>query len=259
VRQFTARYAIAAQHLASPPLSKSRALNTGIRAAETEWLAFTDDDTLADPGWLRQAQGFMAAGVCRVFGGRVAPGPVTGAPPIWARRLTGHETAHLGVAFVRYEPMARNGVLNGAQPVPLGANFFVRRDVFAERGLYDEALWDRCGPYALGVEDAEMGLRLRHAGEPTGYCHDAVVRHPVASERLRLSFLISKAYAYGWREPVLFPGTRRSFGGYGLRRGIVLSGQALFGMMCFNPAGWVGALLDLAALAGEAAGRRARR
>ncbi len=61
------------RYLSSPPLDKAKALNVGIRQAQHEWLAFTDDDILADPAWLRSADAFIAAGGFRVFGGRVEP------------------------------------------------------------------------------------------------------------------------------------------------------------------------------------------
>ncbi len=79
----------------------------------------------------------------------------------------GAQQTAMGGAYVGYEPRPASGLLDARSMVPLGANFFAMRRLFAEHGGYDEQLWDRCGKAALGVEDAEMGMRIRARGELT--------------------------------------------------------------------------------------------
>jgi GT2 family glycosyltransferase len=195
--------------LKTEPRNKARALNAGIREADTDWLAFTDDDTCVDPGWLPRAGEYAQAGRFRVFGGRIVPGRPDRPLPRWIAPGRSGRTPSVGV-FVGYEPRASSGELGPDAPAPFGANLFVRREVFAEYGLYDEALWDLCRTHwPLGVEDSEFGHRLKVCGEPIGYCHEARVVHPVNYDRCSLREHIRRAYGDGWRQPLVFLDERR--------------------------------------------------
>ena len=188
-------------YLQSEPGSKSAALNAGIRASDTEWLAFTDDDCLPDRDWLVQARRYIGQTRVNVLSGRLEPGQVDFRLPRWLR--DGAEAAlPWSPAFARYKPLAESGILGPDARVPFGANFFVRRDVFDRCGNYDEALWKQCGFAALGCEDAEFGIRVRKHGESIGYCAEALVIHPVYPERATLRYYLRHVYHAGIREPV---------------------------------------------------------
>ena len=203
VRAFAATTPVAVTYLKTPPFDKTKALNAAIATAATDWLAFTDDDTLPDPAWLAEAGRFATVSGYRVFGGRIQPGPIRQPLPVW---MQAGRSGRLppDCLFVRYQPMPASGALTGDMPVPYGANVFVRKQVFAEQGGYDEALWALCGRHAIGVEDAEFGLRLRQRGEAIGYCHEALVVHPVHHARGTFRTHIRRSYDYGWREPLVF-------------------------------------------------------
>ena len=171
--------------------------------AGTAWLAFTDDDTLPIADWLSEAAAFAAHGDCRVFGGRIAAGEPEQPLPRWLKPNAAGEMPGHGI-FVRYSPRSSSGLLGAADRVPFGANVFVRRDVFRQFGPYDESLWELCGRAALGAEDGEFGARLQKAGEPIGFCHEALVVHPVNHERCSFLKQVDLAYRYGWRDPIVF-------------------------------------------------------
>ena len=203
VARFREATGIVAHCIACPPRNKCKALNMAVAAADTEWMAFTDDDTLPDVNWLAAAVSYARSCGCRVFGGRVVPGEPDGPLPGWfARDARGEWPGH-GV-FVRYAPRPESGILAGNARVPFGANVFVRRDVFEDHGGYDEALWVLCGRAALGVDDGEFGARLQKRGEPIGYCQEAMVTHPVHHERCRLSKQLRLAWYFGWRDALVF-------------------------------------------------------
>ncbi|MDA0576682.1 MAG: glycosyltransferase, partial [Verrucomicrobia bacterium] len=168
-------------HVSTPPLNKAAALNAGIRAARTEWLAFTDDDCLPDRGWLAAGSAYAATAGVNLFSGRLQAAPVDFALPRWLP--AGHDVLPWSPAFVDFAPLASSGVLNDRERVPFGANIFVRKWVFDTYGPYDEPLWQRCGSAALGSEDAEFAMRVRARGEAIGYCAEALVMHPVYPER----------------------------------------------------------------------------
>jgi GT2 family glycosyltransferase len=204
VAHFSAGCGFDVTYLKTKPFHKSRALNEAIRVAETDWLAFTDDDTLPAAGWLEQGARFARGASFRVFGGRIERGEVEEPVPRLARWREGDPTPGGGV-YVYYHPMAKSGALGAAHHVPFGANTFVHRSVYEEYGGYDERLWDLCGANALGIDDGELGVRIKCAGEPIGYCAEALVVHPVYRDKYPIRKRVRNVYAFGWRESIVFP------------------------------------------------------
>jgi GT2 family glycosyltransferase len=192
------------RYLRSTPFNKAKALNAGIAAAKSEWLVFTDDDTLPDPDWLVCGAQYAKRSGLRVFGGRIVAGEDPPELPTWLRSGRSGRVPDIGV-HVRYEPLTASGLVQSHQMAPLGANMFCCRDVFAEYGGYDEELWDLCkARWSLGCEDSEFGHRLKLRGEPIGYCREAVVVHPVNAERASIRLHLRRAYSEGWRQPLIF-------------------------------------------------------
>ena len=255
VESFAERSFVPVEYLQTAPRDKSQALNAGIRAAETDWLAFTDDDTLPDANWLKNAAEYAERTGLRVFAGRIVPGPPDKRLPRWLTPGRSGRVPRAGV-LVDYAPMPASGVLDNEMPVPFGANVFVRRAVFEEHGYYDEYLWSLCGKKALGVEDGEFGVRIRSRGEPIGYSHEAVVVHPVHHDRCRLWIQIRIAYAYGWREPfVFFDAARPAIQPYLLRLAAVYLFRAAADLFRRDYAGAADGLVEAARCKGAILGR----
>lgn len=251
VTAWTQRRKFSVRYLSCPPRDRCRALNVAVAHAQHPWLAFTDDDTLPDPGWLGAAAVYAAQGLCRCFGGRILPGPVPGPLPRWLQpdrtgRLPGH-----GI-FVRYDPLPQDGLLEAGHPLPYGANVFVHRALFEQYGGFDETFYPALGSAALGGDDTEFLVRMRRAGEPIGYCRQALVVHPVHVERARLRVQCRLAYAYGRRDPWVF-GTihRHALEPYRIAQLLRWSGQLLgFALRGRGPDA-VAALLKIARACGE--------
>lgn len=191
--------------------NKAKALNKGIALAETEWLAFTDDDALPDESWLVEAARYVDEWEIDLFGGRIIPSGVREELPSWLR--TDESWGLLrGPAVVSYEPLKQSGILDDRMPVPLGANFFAKKSIFEKYGGYDESLWSECGNAALGCEDAEFSMRIRAAGEAIGYASDVKVVHPVIASRSTVLHHLKWAWRTGVREGILFAVEERLFG-----------------------------------------------
>lgn len=201
VDRLTAAVEFPVRYVRTAPFNKAVALNTAIRAAPTEWLAFTDDDCLPDVRWLAAAADYAARGEARVFAGRLEPGPVDFPLPRWLQDPP-HAVVQWSPAFVDFAPLPHSGLLPPGDRVPFGANIIVAKKVFDLHGGYDEDLWSRCGVAALGSEDAEFAMRVRQRGEPIGYCADALVVHPVFPERTTLSYYLRHIHHAGMREPL---------------------------------------------------------
>lgn len=153
-----------------PVPNRSRARNRGAAAARAGWLAFTDADCVAEPGWLAALHG------CRGRAPLVA-GPVrvgTAAEPN---------------AVERFEALWRFGQEAWVQ---LGwaatANLGVERAALEAVGGFDPA-------YRHIGEDVDFCLRARAAGHGLAWCPDAVVEH--AAER-RLGPMLSRAFLHGY-------------------------------------------------------------
>jgi glycosyltransferase involved in cell wall biosynthesis len=124
------------------------ARNCGWRAARGAVVAFTDDDTVPAPDWLRQGLKAMATGVAAVRGRVVVPPQFP---------LTDHGRMTQGLQDAEF----------------VTANCFVRRDALAEVGGFDER-FERAWR-----EDSDLHFKLlrRHGDVPAAPL--AVVQHPV--------------------------------------------------------------------------------
>jgi len=122
--------------------------NIGWRRARAPIVAFTDDDTVPDRDWLARGLAAFAPDIDAVTGRIVMPLPAT--PTDYERNEQGLERAE----FVT-------------------ANCFVRREVLARLGGFDESFrlpWR---------EDSDLHFRLLEAGSRIARAPDAVVVHPV--------------------------------------------------------------------------------
>jgi GT2 family glycosyltransferase len=133
-----------------PGRGPAAARNAGWRAAETELIAFTDDDCVPAPDWVAALT--AAAGDGAAVQGRVEPLPA--------------ERERLG-------PFARTLVVEGAGPFFQTANMLYPRAVLERLGGFDEIF-----PAPAG-EDTDLGWRARDAGVEIRYAPDALVWHAV--------------------------------------------------------------------------------
>lgn len=136
----------------------SVARNYGWRHARAPLVAFTDDDTVPQPGWLAHGDRAMRdapqwSGLC----GRVEV-PLA---PESRRRPTDHELMTCGLETAEF----------------VTANAFVRRDALLRIGGFDEQF------ARAWREDSDLQFRLMREAGPVGRCPDAVVQHPVRRER----------------------------------------------------------------------------
>lgn len=130
--------------------SASAKRNLGAKLAKNPWLAFTDDDCVADPRWLESATAYFDDERNGGVEGRKC------IPPLDPPTLT-----HKGL--LRF---TREG---GYQT----ANMFYRRDVFIEVGGFDLSF-----PFYL--EDTDLAWTVLDRGYHIPHARDAVVEHPVS-------------------------------------------------------------------------------
>jgi glycosyltransferase involved in cell wall biosynthesis len=129
------------------------ARNAGWRAARGDILAFTDDDTIPDPGWLRAGLAAFVDGVVGATGQILMPLPPT--PTDYERNEAGLEQAEFATA-----------------------NCFYRRDAIVAVGGFDERFT------TAWREDADLFLTLLERAGKNGHrgrlvhAPEAIVVHP---------------------------------------------------------------------------------
>jgi glycosyltransferase involved in cell wall biosynthesis len=192
VESFCMRYPGRFRYLFEPVPGKSYALNSGVRAARGEILAFMDDDATVEPMWLQNLTGALHDGAWAGAGGRtLLAGSFS--PPPWLA-LDG--------------PYPMGGALAGLfdlgdkprelHVAPNGNNMAFQKKMFDAYGLFRTDL----GPsphkdIPHSNEDTEFGRRLMAAGEKLRYEPSAVVYHPALKDRIHKDYFLVWWFDHG--------------------------------------------------------------
>jgi len=189
-RQYCGRF----RYVFEPTPGKSFALNTGIREARGDVLAFLDDDVTVDPGWLEHLTAPLKERTWAGAGGRTLLAEPFEPPPWLA---LGKPYYMGGILAANYD--------YGDQPcdieitrAPYGVNMAFKREMFEKYGLFRTDLGpspDRKVPRPN--EDTEFGRRLMARGERLRYEPSAIVYHPVPRERVRKDYFLAWWFDYG--------------------------------------------------------------
>lgn len=163
-------------YVCEPRPGLDHARNRAIAESNGDVIAFTDDDAVADPGWV--------GALGEAFASDPAVGLVTGlAEPLELEtkaQVLFERYGGFGRGCRRtYSQVPRAGsipwTLVGAGQLGAGVNMAIRRDVLARVGQFDPAL--DVGTPTLGGGDHDMFFRVLHAGWLCVYDPAAVVRH----------------------------------------------------------------------------------
>jgi len=146
----------------------AKAVNAGILASTSDYVALLNNDTLADPEWLHQLVDALDANACFDFAASLM--------------LLYYERGQVNAAGDTYSMLTLSGVNRGlGEPIAkylrpcrvlgacAGASFY-RRSMFDDVGLFDE-------DFFLLHEDTDFNLRALVAGKKCLYVPTAVVQH----------------------------------------------------------------------------------
>lgn len=170
----------------APGLSGAR--NTGLAVAQSEMVAFLDDDACAPTRWAESLlEGFVDAGVAGVGG--AAHAEVAGGIPAWWPPEFNWVVGCSWHGLPTSTAAIRNVV---------GCNMAFRRSELLKVGGFREDV-GRIGNRPLGCEETDLCIRL-HRARPNArvmYLPHASVSHHVAQERLTWGYFRSRCYNEG--------------------------------------------------------------
>jgi glycosyltransferase involved in cell wall biosynthesis len=181
-REYPGRF----RYIFEPRQGKSFALNTGIREARGDILAFTDDDVTVDPGWLQNITSALHDGKWAGAGGRTFPDK-TFKPPRWMELGGRYSLGPLAVFDLGTQ------ALELTEP-PFGNNMAFRREIFEKHDHFRTDLGPQPGSQ-IRSEDTEFGSRLLAAGERLRYEPSAIVYHLVPKARVRKDYFLDWWFA----------------------------------------------------------------
>ncbi len=171
------RAAMPVRHIVEPRKGVVPARNRGVQEAAGEWIAFFDDDQLADPQWLARLLAVARDESAECVGGAVR----LKLPDGIDRDLSPVVRMMLGETVGMPERRRYTD-----RVTPGAGNLMVHRRVFEQVGLFDERCADR-------GEDTDLFLRIHRAGIASWYEPGAVVHHVIPLERLEDEFLLRMA------------------------------------------------------------------
>ncbi|MHB1582470.1 MAG: glycosyltransferase family 2 protein [Acidimicrobiales bacterium] len=172
----------------------SVARNTALAASTSEVLAFVDDDTVVDPGWLGPLRHAFAAdrSVSAAVGLVPSAQLDTAAQYELERRLAWATRLVPARLSLRSDPVPPRPFPYNAGQIGTGANMAVRRQALLDVGGFDPALG--AGRLTRGGEDLEIFVRLLRRGRTVAYEPSSIVWHFHPAE---MSELRRKMFGYG--------------------------------------------------------------
>jgi glucosyl-dolichyl phosphate glucuronosyltransferase len=170
------------------PQGLSGARNTGIAHATGTYIAFLDDDAVAEPLWLASLLATFKDEMVMGAGGTVAPAWVDRQPRWFPPEF-------YWVVGCSYQgmPETTTSIRN-----PIGANMIFRREIFAVAGDFRTEI-GRIGTLPIGCEETELCIRARQQW-PQRYIlfvPAAMVRHRIPPGRATWRYFASRCYAEG--------------------------------------------------------------
>ena len=159
------------------------ARNRGVQEASGDWIAFFDDDQLADPRWLAELFCLAEEKCVHSVGGAVW----LNLPKDARRQLRPTVRMLLGESDWSRAPALYGA---GGSPFPGAGNWMLHRGVFAKIGAFRDC------PGGRG-EDTDLFRRVRAAGFKSWYVPTAIVHHVITPQRLEEPYLHRLARSIG--------------------------------------------------------------
>lgn len=188
--------ALPLRQIVEPKTGLCHARNSGWQKARGRFVAYLDDDAVAEPGWLAATvEGFAIEPGAGAVGGRVRP--IWEAPqPSW---LSDHAARALTIVDWSAIPKRLTDL---RQEWLVGANMAVPRRVLQEVGGFHPGL-DRVGTNMLSSGDVFLQEQILIRGHPIVYHPAMAVWHVVTPSRLTKAWFRRRYYWQGVSDAVM--------------------------------------------------------
>ncbi len=190
VAAHTAQFQGRLRYLFEGQQGKSFALNSGIKNAKGAILAFTDDDVIVDPHYLKEITKALNETHKNIgfIGGRIYP-KWPGERPDWISGSLLGALALLDYGPVPFVLDASNDPLTLKSRIFFGANFACRKSLFEKFGSYDVN--------KMVAEDTEICLRFYANGAKGLYVPSLIVHHKIPITRNNPDYFFRWYYHQG--------------------------------------------------------------
>jgi GT2 family glycosyltransferase len=182
------------RYVEEPIPGASRARNAGLARAEGELVAFTDDDVIVDPGWIRaSAEALRSGHDIACVAGLILPLELESDSQLLMEQFASFGKGFRRTIYRLPESREDNPLFPyTAGAIGSGASTMMSAEVARELGGFDTVLGP--GTPASGGEDLEIFIRVLRAGHAVAYEPSAMVwhKHPDGMPRLR-----RQVYKYG--------------------------------------------------------------
>jgi len=179
--------------LKEPKKGKTFALNTAIKIAQGDLLAFVDDDHIVSPGYFKAIHSSLEYYPdFNLFCGRIAPN-WDGTEPAWVHDDTSYPIRPFPIPNFNMGDRVLEVRLDKGMFIPGAGNLVIKRSVFKNVGLFSEEFGPK-GHNLQGGEDLEFIKRALKHGERLMYIPEILQYHHVDKNKLTLNYLIKKAY-----------------------------------------------------------------
>ncbi|MCK8432939.1 glycosyltransferase [Streptomyces sp. D2-8] len=186
-------YGSRVRYVREPVAGLAHAHNRGLAAARCEIAAFTDDDTLVDPGWLTAiAEGFAREPGVGCVTGLILPAELETAAQAALERHGGFAKGYAPRTWSLRNPPKDPLFPFTAGRFGSGTNMAFRRSALRALGGFDPATGT--GTPAHGGDDLLAFFRILTAGHTLAYQPDAIVWH---RHRRTQDALDAQAFGYG--------------------------------------------------------------
>jgi GT2 family glycosyltransferase len=166
--------------------SSSAARNLGWKKATTEYIAFIDDDAVAEKDWIKNINKFIKQNPnISMFGGPYERYFITKKIPSWFPDEYG--VLNLG---------NKTRKLNFGKEWITGTNLIIKKSLLLKIGGFNEALGIRKKKLGYG-EEIDLLIRGHQAGFDIYYSPTIKVRHLISKKKLNLKWLITSDYLRG--------------------------------------------------------------
>ncbi len=177
------------RYMHDPVAGLSRARNTGWVHAKGTYIAYLDDDAIAEKNWL--------SAIAHAFH-HCSPGPgCVGGPirPCWPSRKPAWLSPELEIFLSLLDYSSQAHVLDKKKNL-CGANIAFPKKLLEKMGGFDTGM-GRVGTGLRSGEDSMIQHRLRAAGYPVYYDPAIAVEHCIRPERLTVEWFTRRAREEG--------------------------------------------------------------